>query len=73
MNNYMDAQVSVDRLKPYIEVQKQIVEKQAEEKMNNNETLSDSKEEINAKNKKRRFFHDEYKISFRSNSFLEET
>ena len=33
---------SVDRLKPYIEVQKQIVEKQVEEKMNNNETLSDS-------------------------------
>ena len=52
MNNDMDTQVSVDRLKPYIEVQKQIVEKQVEEKMNNNETLSDSEQEINARNKK---------------------
>ena len=42
----------MDRLKPYIEVQKQIVEKQVEEKMNNNETLSDSEQEINARNKK---------------------
>ena len=38
MNNDMDTQV--DRLKPYLEVQKQMVEKQVEEKMNNNETLS---------------------------------
>ena len=30
MNNDMDTQVSVGRLKPYIEVQKQIVEKQVE-------------------------------------------
>ena len=30
MNNDMDTQVSVDRRKPYIEVQKQIVEKQVE-------------------------------------------
>ena len=52
MNNDMDTQVSVDRLKPYIEVQKQIIEKQVEEKMNNNETLSDSEQEINARNKK---------------------
>ena len=72
MNNDMDTQVSMERLKPYIEVQKQI-EKQAEEKMNNNETLSDSEQEINARNEKRRFSHGKYKISFRSNSFLEET
>ena len=39
INNNMDTQVSVDRLKPYVEVQKQIVEKQVEEKMNNNKTL----------------------------------
>ena len=69
----MDTQVSVDRLKPYIEVQKQIVEKQVEEKMNNNETLSDPEQEIKIEIKKRRFSHDKYKISFRSNSFLEET
>ena len=53
MTNDMDTQVSVDRLKPYIEVQKQIVEKQVEEKMNNNKTLSDSEQEINVRNKKR--------------------
>ena len=47
----MDTQVSVDRLKQYIEVQKQILEKQ-EEKMNNNKTLRDSEQEINARNKK---------------------
>ena len=52
MNNDIDTHVSVDRLKPYIEVQKQIVEKQVEEKMNNNKTLSDSEQEINARNKK---------------------
>ena len=51
MNNDMDTQVSVNRLKPYVEVQKQIVEKQ-EEKMNNNETLSDSEKKINVRNKK---------------------
>ena len=42
--NDMDTQVSVDRLKPYVELQKQIVEKQVEEKMNNNKTLSDSEQ-----------------------------
>ena len=42
IDNEMDTQVSVDRLKPYKEVQKQIVEKQVEEKGNNNKTLSDS-------------------------------
>ena len=52
MNNDMDTQVSVDRLKPYIEVQKQIVKKQEEEKMNDNETISGSEQEINARNKK---------------------
>ena len=46
-------------------------EKQVEEKMNNNKTLSDSEHEKNTRNKKRRFSHDKYKISFRSNSFLE--
>ena len=51
INNDMDTQVSVDRLKPYIKVQKQIVEKQVEEKMNNRKTLSDSEQEINARNK----------------------
>ena len=52
INNDMDTQVSVDRLKPYIEVQKQTVEKQVEEKMNNNKTLRDSEQEINVRNKK---------------------
>ena len=52
MNNDMDTQVSVDRLKSYIEVQKQTVEKQVEEKVNNNKTLSDSEQEINTRNKK---------------------
>ena len=42
----------MERLKPYIEVQKQIVEKKVEEKMNKNEMLSDSEQEINARNKK---------------------
>ena len=48
----MDTQVSVDRLKPYIEVKKQIVGKQVEEKMNNKKTLSDSEQEIDTRNKK---------------------
>ena len=71
MNNDMDTKVSVDRLKPFIEVQKAIVEKQVEEKMNNNKTLSDSEQEVNSR-KKKKFSRDKYKISFRSNNFLEE-